>query len=209
MIWKWQKFLNEGRKDGLQLSHWVKSIIDISGKARPANQGDYQFAKYNRKASPISVQLRLLFSDRQQKPPQLDFSARVTEYLMPVHASKLATWTDSFDALTDFAEFVPYLLAARSRCSMQVFWLLISRLALLQVLVHKYSDEEWDNVIAKDPAWSREETDYLLELCERFQLRFLVISDRYQVWLHCEPQNQNCHLRLAVFTQSCSQISVL
>lgn len=27
----------------------MKNFIDASGKARPAKEGDYQFAKYNRK----------------------------------------------------------------------------------------------------------------------------------------------------------------
>lgn len=31
----------------------------------------------------------------------------------------------------------------------------------------------------KDPDWSREETDYLLNLCERFDFRWPVIADRY------------------------------
>lgn len=56
---------------------------------------------------------------------------------------------------------------------------------VLQLLVHRYNAEEWDNVIAKDPDWSREETDYLLDLCELFSLRFLVIADRYEV-LTCQ-----------------------
>jgi len=51
----------------------------------------------------------------------------------------------------------------------------------VQVLVHKYNEEEWTNVIAKDPAWSKEETDYLLDLCNQFSLRFMVIADRYEV----------------------------
>lgn len=31
----------------------------------------------------------------------------------------------------------------------------------------------------RDPSWSKEETDYLLGLCEQFDLRFPVIHDRY------------------------------
>ncbi|DBA74706.1 hypothetical protein WJX79_003116 [Trebouxia sp. C0005] len=48
-----------------------------------------------------------------------------------------------------------------------------------QLYIFKYDDDEWDNVLVKDPAWTREETDYLLELCELFDLRFLIIADRY------------------------------
>ena len=37
------------------------------------------------------------------------------------------------------------------------------------------------NVILPDPDWSREETDYLLDLCDTFRLRFVHVADRYQV----------------------------
>ena len=39
-------------------------------------------------------------------------------------------------------------------------------------------------MVPKDPQWSREETDYLLDICKQFALRFLVIADRYQVITH-------------------------
>lgn len=45
----------------------------------------------------------------------------------------------------------------------------------------KYDDDEWAQILVKDPAWSRQETDYLLDLCEQFDLRFLIIADRYAV----------------------------
>lgn len=47
--------------------------------------------------------------------------------------------------------------------------------------VFAYDAEEWEALIEPDPGWSRAETDYLLDLCRRFDLRFLVIADRYQV----------------------------
>ena len=52
---------------------------------------------------------------------------------------------------------------------------------LLQAQVYKYDDEEWENVVARDAGWDRAETDYLLSLCEQYDLRFLVIADRYEV----------------------------
>ena len=52
---------------------------------------------------------------------------------------------------------------------------------VLQLYIFKYDNDEWENVLVKDPAWTREETDYLLELCELFDLRFLIIADRYAV----------------------------
>jgi len=51
--------------------------------------------------------------------------------------------------------------------------------------VYRYDDEEWQNVVARDADWDRAETDYLLSLSEQYDLRFLVIADRYEVSLAC------------------------
>eukprot|EP00469_Lotharella_globosa_P000524 CAMPEP_0167802120 /NCGR_PEP_ID=MMETSP0111_2-20121227/18914_1 /TAXON_ID=91324 /ORGANISM="Lotharella globosa, Strain CCCM811" /LENGTH=172 /DNA_ID=CAMNT_0007698063 /DNA_START=53 /DNA_END=568 /DNA_ORIENTATION=- len=42
----------------------------------------------------------------------------------------------------------------------------------------QYTDAEYEKHL-KDPHWSKAETDRLFELCRRFDLRFLVIHDRY------------------------------
>lgn len=39
------------RDDGLELRHWVKGYKDANGRIRDAQEGDYAFAKYNKKAS--------------------------------------------------------------------------------------------------------------------------------------------------------------
>ncbi|KAM7501141.1 hypothetical protein LguiB_000045 [Lonicera macranthoides] len=44
--------------------------------------------------------------------------------------------------------------------------------------VIKYTDEEYEKYLT-DPMWTREETDQLFQLCERFDLRFIVIADRF------------------------------
>lgn len=46
------------------------------------------------------------------------------------------------------------------------------------VNVTKYTDEEYEKHLT-DPKWTKEETDKLFELCERFDLRFIVIADRF------------------------------
>ena len=51
----------------------------------------------------------------------------------------------------------------------------------MQALVLRYNDEEWDHLIDPEPGWSREETDYLLDLCALFDLRWMAIADRYEV----------------------------
>ena len=52
-----------------------------------------------------------------------------------------------------------------------------------------YTDEEYeqylqgitsDNFVNTDPEWMKEETDYLWSLCADFDLRWIVIADRYE-----------------------------
>ncbi|OWM67426.1 SWR1-complex protein 4 isoform X2 [Punica granatum] len=47
-----------------------------------------------------------------------------------------------------------------------------------KVNIVKYTDEEYEKYLS-DPAWTKEETDQLFELCEQFDLRFVVIADRF------------------------------
>jgi DNA methyltransferase 1-associated protein 1 len=47
-----------------------------------------------------------------------------------------------------------------------------------------YTDEEFKQVIhpvdkQKQSDWTRLESDVLMDLCERFQIRFIVIADRF------------------------------
>jgi len=45
--------------------------------------------------------------------------------------------------------------------------------------VFHYTAEEYTQHL-RDDDWSREETDYLIEMCETYDLRFIVIADRYE-----------------------------
>ncbi|KAK4775541.1 hypothetical protein SAY87_023502 [Trapa incisa] len=47
-----------------------------------------------------------------------------------------------------------------------------------KVSLVKYTDEEYEKYLI-DPAWTKEETDQLFDLCEQFDLRFIVIADRF------------------------------
>lgn len=51
----------------------------------------------------------------------------------------------------------------------------------MQPHVARYNDEEYNKLLAEEPGWTKQETDYLLEMCERFELRFVAIADRYEV----------------------------
>ncbi|KAK9950477.1 hypothetical protein M0R45_005966 [Rubus argutus] len=44
--------------------------------------------------------------------------------------------------------------------------------------VIKYTDEEYEKYLT-DPVWTKEETDQLFDLCQQFDLRFIVIADRF------------------------------
>lgn len=46
-------------------------------------------------------------------------------------------------------------------------------------LDESYTEQEYETHLQM-PGWTREETDYLLELCRRFSYRFIVIADRYE-----------------------------
>ncbi|GBF95675.1 hypothetical protein Rsub_08657 [Raphidocelis subcapitata] len=49
VVWRALPFLNQARTDGLQLVHWAKGFKDANGRVRDAHEGDYPFAKYNKK----------------------------------------------------------------------------------------------------------------------------------------------------------------
>jgi DNA methyltransferase 1-associated protein 1 len=48
----------------------------------------------------------------------------------------------------------------------------------IKVHVPSYTDEQYDNLLRLDD-WTREETDYLMDLCRDYDLRWIVIADRY------------------------------
>jgi len=51
-----------------------------------------------------------------------------------------------------------------------------------KVEVIKYNEEEYNNLIAKvDSNWTKEDTDFLFDLCERFDLRFIIVTDRFNI----------------------------
>jgi DNA methyltransferase 1-associated protein 1 len=51
VIYRLKPFINQARDDHLQLVHWVKGYKDANNRIRDAQEGDYPFAKYNKKVS--------------------------------------------------------------------------------------------------------------------------------------------------------------
>ncbi|KAG2495242.1 hypothetical protein HYH03_006515 [Edaphochlamys debaryana] len=60
-----------------------------------------------------------------------------------------------------------------------------------KVQLMKYNAEEYDSLIRPDSGnWTKEETDYLYDLCEQFDLRWHVIFDRYE-WPQAPPPGRS------------------
>ena len=64
------------------------------------------------------------------------------------------------------------------------------------------SDAEYHNHLMVD-GWTRAETDHLLDLCSRFDLRFPVIHDRWN------RQVQAIEIRLSVFKSAIVALTVV
>ena len=62
-----------------------------------------------------------------------------------------------------------------------------------QGMVYNYDEEEWAKCVPKDAEWGRPETDYLIRLCQQFDLRFLVVADRYEARLVLAPAAWRLH----------------
>lgn len=54
-------------------------------------------------------------------------------------------------------------------------------------LPRRYSDDEY-NALLKHDKWSREETDYLMDLATEYDLRWVVIADRYDYQPPVDPE---------------------
>lgn len=73
-----------------------------------------------------------------------------------------------------------------------------------QVQLVKYDDEEYDSLVRpydtgpNSGGWTREETDYLYDMCEQLDLRWHVIWDRYEVRYGIAAHNRTARQRHGV-----------
>ncbi|KAG1664324.1 hypothetical protein FOA52_011638 [Chlamydomonas sp. UWO 241] len=96
--WQFRPFKSSARSDGLELKRWIKSFKDLNGRVRNDDDGDYYYAKFNKR-----------------------------------------------------------------------------------IQMYRYTDDEYERLLAGDSAgWTKEESDYLMDLCDRFDLKFVVVQDRYE-----------------------------
>ncbi|KAK4476867.1 hypothetical protein RD792_016031 [Penstemon davidsonii] len=77
-------------------------------------------------------------------------------------------------------QWLPFTSSARKDDLQLYHWLsnLFDANAMQSVDVIKYTDEEYEKYLS-DTAWTKEETDQLFDMCEQFDLRFIVIADRF------------------------------
>ena len=52
----------------------------------------------------------------------------------------------------------------------------------------QYTDEQYETHLQSE-GWSKEETDYLVDLATEFDLRWIIIIDRYSYYSHLTPPN--------------------
>lgn len=59
--------------------------------------------------------------------------------------------------------------------------------------VYSYSNDEYHQHL-RDDDWTKEETDYLIDLCQQYDLRFVIITDRYE-WMGRERSMEDLKAR--------------
>ncbi|KAL5362325.1 hypothetical protein BJX96DRAFT_185964 [Aspergillus floccosus] len=62
---------------------------------------------------------------------------------------------------------------------------------------NRYTDEEYNRHLKSDD-WSREETDYLMDIVEEYDLRWVVIADRYDFQPRSEDSTSNANANALV-----------
>ena len=76
--------------------------------------------------------------------------------------------------------------------------------------VPTYTDEEYEQYGLADPNWSKPETDQLMELARRFDLRFVVMADRMPGSRSCEQLKERFyHLATTLlYKQSAEDVDI-
>ena len=75
-----------------------------------------------------------------------------------------------------------------------------------KVWIPQYSREEYEAFLRSDD-WSFEETNYLLQLCELYDLRFFVIADRYEFLKNSEGIIENAQIESPSINQELSNMN--
>ncbi|XP_032349982.1 DNA methyltransferase 1-associated protein 1 isoform X2 [Camelus ferus] len=150
--WKWMPFTNPARKDGAMFFHW----------RRAAEEGkDYPFARFNK---PVY-------------PPACGHLPWMAHRLLRLSTSSC----DSSLSPTSpgwFSSISPPSLGPSGPVEGEPGDKRLRRENQETVQVPVYSEQEYQ-LYLHDDAWTKAETDHLFDLSRRFDLRFVVIHDRY------------------------------
>ncbi|KAI9505670.1 swr complex subunit [Coemansia spiralis] len=128
--------------------------------------------KPKQKAPGMSRELTSLYLENQTIPVSLDhFQAK------PKFGSRAERWVwRGFKSSARSDDLALYHWTKASETYTDYFYARYNA----KTKPYDYTDEEYDKCIEPlDKGWSRVETDYLLYLCKQFDLRFVVIHDRY------------------------------
>jgi hypothetical protein len=155
-------FRNPAREDDLVLSHWVPKAEVPAAQAAPAAEGE-QAAEDEAQAGSSSK------PETQEEVPRGECRARrVDEQQARVAASFGLLRTSAVEPCAETSISPPlshteYKFAHFNTNSG----------------VYSYSTEEYHQHL-RDEDWTKEETDYLIDLCQAYDLRFVVIHDRWE-----------------------------
>ncbi|KAJ2689174.1 swr complex subunit, partial [Coemansia spiralis] len=131
------------------------------------------------RAPAMSRELTSLYLESQTVPVALDqFQAK------PKFGTKATRWAwRGFKSSARADDLVLHHWAKASEQFTDYFYARFNA----QTKPYAYTGDEYDQCIEplNDDEWTRAETDYLLHLCAQFDLRFLVIHDRYYTHPDC------------------------
>ncbi|KAJ2746207.1 swr complex subunit [Coemansia sp. BCRC 34301] len=140
--------------------------------------------KTKQKMASISRELTSLYLENQAIPVPLDlFQAK------PKFGSKAERWVwrgFKSSARGNSDDLVLYHWAKANEQYNDYYYARYN----VQAKTCQYTDEEYDKCIEPiDKDWTRAETDYLLHLCQLFDLRFIVVHDRYYTHPDCSQSS--------------------
>ncbi|KAL9938759.1 hypothetical protein V8E36_002478 [Tilletia maclaganii] len=184
--WEWTPFKNSARGDDLVLYHWVPAEAGASNERREASPEVVEAGPSSPPKRAIEVTPAeeaaadadgdVTMEDDGQDKNRADGTSELTEEedeeikVIPVETKGKAKAKDPEDEYATFKVLRPekepqtaYKFAQFNTTSG----------------VYSYSNEEY-HAYLKDDNWSKEETDYLMDLCHAYDLRFIVMHDRYE-----------------------------
>ncbi|KAE8270897.1 hypothetical protein A4X09_0g1460 [Tilletia walkeri] len=191
--WEWVPFKNPARKDDLTLYHWVQSTGEAASTSKPKKDSDKK----------VTIKAPTSDEDDGQHAPKLsevgdDGGSNGDDVSMQVDTpqKKDADGSDGSDSDSDVQ--IVAESKSKGKGKEKETEVVEPEYATSKIMrpekpaqsdyafsqfnttsgVYSYSNEEY-HAYLKDDDWSKEETDYLIDLCHTYDLRFIVMHDRY------------------------------